>query len=374
MPTPRSHRHRLAVLHVALLAACSGQESGPAARRSPGARELSVAPIAILRDDTFPILARPEWISTDRRGRVLVTDFSDRDIKVYDAAGKRVGAIGRPGRGPGEFSVLMSGQAYGDSVIGFDFGSRLSVFSGDGRYVRAASFRPPGVRSVSLARAVDDSLFLLLVYPTAGIGANLLALARPDGEIVSSFFNPFRQLGTDPAVVQHTGIEADAKGGVVFAALVGGDSVYAFDYSGRRLASGPVDPAQPLVTTRRLVAGNGGKPRRPNGTSVFHHNRNVIRIVALDSASAVVHVARYDAVHGVDRLDGGTILLVALRDGKIHHLGRQELPVGLLGRSAAGEPLLLGYADPESATYALARLVVGPPPASRGAATDGGRR
>ena len=66
-------------------------------------------------------------------------------------------------------------------------------------------------------------------------------------------------LGRDPTIIQNTGVDADGRGGVVFAGMTGGDSIFAFDYSGRLLASGPVDPVQPVPTVHALLAAAGVK-------------------------------------------------------------------------------------------------------------------
>lgn len=45
-------------------------------------------------------------IAVDPRGFVYVADAGSRDIRVFDAAGVFVRAIGREGEGPGEFQYL----------------------------------------------------------------------------------------------------------------------------------------------------------------------------------------------------------------------------------------------------------------------------
>lgn len=266
--------------------------------------------------------------------------------------------VGRVGRGPGEFASLWAGQAYGDSMIAYDLvGSRVSVFGPDGRYVRALALEPSPRPTALAVRAVDDSLFLLTASPAGARGGDLVYLIRPGGSPVASFFNPDSYLGQDMKLRQQTMVLADGADGVVFTALVGGDSVYAFDYSGRRLAATLIDAIQPLVTTRTLLERNGGRERRPDGSFFSHGNRNVIALVALDSATVVMQVAPYDAVNGTDRLGGGTMIVATLRpSGGLAVIGREEMESGLLGRDRARRPLLLRYTSPRADAYEVVRM------------------
>lgn len=339
-----------------LVAACSGSQ---AAERPVEARALRLEPVTTLVDDTAALLARPGDISIDSRGRYVVSDPSDKNIKVYDPDGRRVSTLGRPGPGPGEFRALATAWALGDSVLAFDFrGARFSVFSPDARYTRAFEL-PKGISHPWTVQVVDDSLLLLVASPLRSSKSNLLTLIRRDGSVVSSFFNKSSYFAGRPQLIQNTGVIADARGGRLFAALIGGDSVYAFDYAGKPLGSYPADPDVPLVTTRSLLAGNKWSMRRPDGTYVVDGNRNVIRLVALDRSTVALHVVAYDVKHGVDPLDGGTILTLTVDEaGGATARGRAELRAGLLGRDRTGNALLVGYAGDSSDRYVVSRLVM----------------
>jgi len=339
---------------LAATAACSG--TGDVEGRSTAPRALSLVPIATLDDGSAPVLGEPSWVAGHPDGRFLVPDFSDRNVKIYDAAGKRAGTLGRAGQGPGEFSGPMYTGFYHDSIVEVDFVNGISLFSPQGRFARKLSLRGPRNRPVMDARVVDDSLLLLLTPAGGDRGTRLLSLVRSDGTEVSSFFDAYHLVGRDPEVVQSMGVQADGRGGVVFAALVGGDSLFAFDYSGARLAASLVDPAQPLVPVRKLIAANGGRRRKPDGSWVMHNNRNVLRIVALDSSTAVVFVAPYDTLNGTDPIQGGTVLVVTLEHGRIRHIGRREVAAGLIGRDSGGRALMLGYADSAAERYVLSHL------------------
>jgi hypothetical protein len=344
------------VLCLMLVAACSGSE---AAERPVQARTLRLEPVATLLDDTAAVLARPGDISIDANGRYVVSDPSDKNIKLYTPDGRRVSTLGGPGRGPGEFLALATALALRDSVLAFDFrGARFSVFSPDARYARSFEL-PRDVARPWTVQVVDDSLLLLVGTPMRSSRGDLLTLVRRDGSVVSSFFNKSSYFGGKPQLIQNTGVVADARDGRVFAALVGGDSVYAFDYAGKRLGAYPADPEQPLVTTRSLLAANRWSIRRPDGTYVVDRNRNVIRLVALDRSTVAMHVVAYDVKHGVDVLEGGTILTLTVDEaGGATARGRAEMAAGLLGRDRSGNALLVGYAAGNGDEYVVSRLVM----------------
>jgi 6-bladed beta-propeller len=345
----------LAFLAILSLASCRG--SGGAAGRGLRQRSLVDRDLVRLDDAGEAILARPEWLSMDAAGRYFVSDRSDKNVKVYGPDGRRTLTVGRPGRGPGEFAALLTAQVYGDSLVAYDFeGARLSVFSRDGRFARAITLSRLPFVPFSV-RVVDDSLFLAVAAMPGGERRSALALIRPDGTVVSSFFALRRYLGTNPQVLQYVGIMADGAHGVVYAGVAGGDSVWAFDYHGNRLGAAPVDSVQPLVTTRTLVERNAGKARRGDGGWVMDAQRSLMQMVALDSASVAMQVAVFSAKFGVDLLDGGTLVVAALAPGgEIRAIARRDLDGGLLGRSRAGAPLVMRYAGPEQDTYRISEL------------------
>lgn len=348
-----------AAVALVVLAACDGSRGGrgSTATGRDGSRELALEVVARLDDRGQPILARPELTSVDSRGRYFITDRSDKNVKVYDAEGRRTLTFGRAGGGPGEFQSLITAQIYRDSLVVHDFlNPRGTVFGPDGRYARALSLVTRGMPVPRHVRVVDDSLFLLVAPVPGNADRDLVTLVRPDGSKVSSFFNQASYFRNDPNLIQHTGVIADAANGLVFVALVGGDSVWAFDYTGRRVATHPIDPVQPLVTLKTLLARNGGKPQRPDGTWVMHDTRRVIKLVALDSATVAMQVAPYDTKHGIDPLDGGTLLVVGVAsEGAMRTLSRHDLVGALVGRDRDGRPLLLRYASPDGDSYELIR-------------------
>ncbi|MEW5926276.1 MAG: 6-bladed beta-propeller [Gemmatimonadota bacterium] len=332
----------------------------------PDPAPLALQTGTLLQNGTAPVPGRPDGLSVLRGGAFLLSDYSDKDLKIYAPNGRRLRTIGRVGRGPGEFIALNAGQVYGDSIMAYDFdGSRVTIFDTAGKVARTMTVHGPAGQSVWSVRVVDDSLFLLVSTPIGAHDKDLLTLIRPDGSVVASFFNRSRFFRGDPRVIQSTAVEADGKDGWIFAGQIGGDSVFAFDYAGRLRASGPVDPVRPLTTARALLGSNGGNPRRPDGISVFHGNRNLIRVVALDRGRVAMHVARYDAKVGIDPLDGGTILLSSIRRKRVALQGRGELPAALLGRGRDGGALLVGYEQSNPDWHVVSRLATAPPSPAR---------
>jgi hypothetical protein len=353
----RGRRSRGVLALVAVLCVASCRDSGGAAGRELRQRSLVDRDLVRLDDAGEAILARPEWLSIDAAGRYVVSDRSDKNVKVYGPDGRRTLTVGRPGRGPGEFAALLTAQVYGDSLVAYDFeGARLSVFTRDGRFARSISLSRLPFIPFSV-RVVDDSLFLAIAAMPGGERRSALALIRPNGTVVSSFFALRRYLGTSPQVLQYVGIMADGAHGVVFAGVAGGDSVWAFDYRGNRLGSAPVDPVQPLGTTRKRVEQNAGRARRADGTWVMDGQRSLMQMVALDSATVAMQVSVFSAKFGVDLLDGGTLVVAALAPGgEMRAIARKDLDGGLLGRSRAGAPLVMRYAGPEQDTYRISEL------------------
>jgi hypothetical protein len=341
--------------------ACEGGTADLSAGRGSQRRVFSLSAPVALHGPAGTLLARPDMASEDSRGRIVFADPSDRNVKLYDPAGALTHVVGRAGEGPGEFAALMAAQAYHDSVVAYDMnGPRLSVFGPDGRFAGARTPGPPGLPLPFTVRVVDDSLFLLVAAGLGGPSGKLLTLVRPDGSIRSQFLEPGRSLKGGPQVASVTTLLADAADGRVFAAVAGGDSVWAFDYDGRRLGAFPADPVKPLVTARSLIEGNGGKVRRPDGGYVVDGNRMVIGLVVMDSGTVALQIAPFDARLGIDLEDGGTFVVSTLAGGGARLLARQEVAGALLGRDRRGRLLILRYTSPEAEAHELVRATLVP--------------
>lgn len=94
-------------------------------------------------------------------GRILVGNRGSSELKIYDARGGHLRTFGRDGEGPGEFRMLSSVHADGDSVFVWDQrDQRLSVFSAESGFVRSLSLTPAGEGSLPRfdARFADGTI------------------------------------------------------------------------------------------------------------------------------------------------------------------------------------------------------------------------
>lgn len=85
------------------------------------------------RDDPDIGFSNIAGVDVDRDGLTYVLERTDREIRVYDREGRRVGTIGGPGQGPGEFERPSLFGVLGDTVWVNDSGlDRLTLFSRGG--------------------------------------------------------------------------------------------------------------------------------------------------------------------------------------------------------------------------------------------------
>jgi len=107
MPTTRNHFIAAALLHV-LASSAIAQES----------RTLRV--LWEVSEGTHPTadsLGLLSGLARDRRGHIYVSDRSDARVWVFDAAGRSLPAVGRKGRGPGEFEAPTGASVGPDGAL-----------------------------------------------------------------------------------------------------------------------------------------------------------------------------------------------------------------------------------------------------------------
>ncbi len=123
-------------------------------------------------------LLRPLQVVPSELG-LLVVDFGDRSVKLFDWSGRQIRKYGRRGRGPGEF-VTPTDVDVADSTIWVADGSarRLSRIEKSG--VKTTSLKTGALRVASIDRT---SAFVMTGTPT---GDGLFKLVR-NGEVVSRF-------------------------------------------------------------------------------------------------------------------------------------------------------------------------------------------
>jgi hypothetical protein len=340
---------RVLIVAVAISAACTRPDATRTENIQPS--RIAFSDALPLIDDRAAILATPTLASVDSKDRLVVSDKSDKNVKIYDASGKRVSTVGRVGGGPGEFVSLVSAYSFRDSIVTFDFAQhRLSVFAPDGRYVRMRVINP----SPFDVRVVDDSLLLQMKHP--GQRGALITITSLDGEIVGKPF--FERTFENEKLLYLTATFADGQDGRVFAALFGQDSIFAFDYKGRRVAAGPIDAVHPLPTMDDLLERHGGRAQGVGGTWFHHGMRALMRVVALKDGKAALFIANYDTKVGTDLLEGGELIIVGIDGHKIVELARQKTSSGLIGRDRSGQMIFMGYSDDSAERMTVQRALL----------------
>lgn len=103
-------------------------------------------------------------------GRVAVGNAASFEIMTFDARGRFIRALGRRGRGPGEFTSLWGMDRRGDTIMGIDAQLLAHVFAPDGRLVR----------SISRPRIDGFTIGEWLGWLPTGVGAYLVNVAPGD--------------------------------------------------------------------------------------------------------------------------------------------------------------------------------------------------
>lgn len=137
-------------------------------------------------DDTFNIVD----LEVGGDGRLYVADKSQAQIRIFDANGDLLHAVGRKGRGPGEFQEPRAVALHQSEQIFAvrDNDGRVSLFSRDGIYQQ--SFIVPGIlpSGSSSMTFVRDSLLAIGGFkPESMYDGDVIHLYTTDGELVSSF-------------------------------------------------------------------------------------------------------------------------------------------------------------------------------------------
>jgi hypothetical protein len=170
---------------LALAVAACGDAGAPSpasvARDSAGVRVVENARAAggawSLGDAVVAVGGGPEGDFFNVVGGALLPDGSFAvgvgglsEVRFYDATGEPRARFGRPGDGPGEFSLMGSlGGAGGDTVWVYDYGStRASLLTPDDGFVRSVTLAPPLGAGMVLGRQADGSLIVAQMWGTPG--------------------------------------------------------------------------------------------------------------------------------------------------------------------------------------------------------------
>lgn len=125
---------RLAALALTLPFSLSAQPTAPRVRIAEELR-LDAA------SEDFPTVSR---IFVGPRGQIVVPITQDMQLRIYDATGKRVAAVGRRGAGPGEFQSMSIAGWLGDTLWVSDIRQRRTTFIGPDYKVLRTDTWPQG--------------------------------------------------------------------------------------------------------------------------------------------------------------------------------------------------------------------------------------
>jgi hypothetical protein len=128
-------------------------------------------------------------------GRIVVGNGGSQELRFFDATGIFLTAVGREGKGPGEFTGLgMFGMAR-DSLHVFDWSLyRVSVFDQDGRFGRSYLIQVPGIAFPQAAGMLADGSWVIMsgfAFSPQKISAvvrdtSLFVRVSPEGAVVDS--------------------------------------------------------------------------------------------------------------------------------------------------------------------------------------------
>jgi len=94
----------------------------------------------IATESLSELLYFPEFqrtIEVSENNKLFIPDWSNQRILIYNSDYEFVNAIGRPGRGPGEFGQLGKVSLSGDTLIAMDINRRISIFNLDGEFLHS---------------------------------------------------------------------------------------------------------------------------------------------------------------------------------------------------------------------------------------------
>lgn len=189
------------------LAACSRGEAADAAVAEP---QLTVAgwslePAARVGGAEAPgqeQLFTVSSVAEDADGRFYIANFGDKRVLVFDSAGTFVRAIGRGGRGPGEFAAPRSVAAVGDALLVLDMAlGRISRFRrADGAFLGDVAF-PQDAGMPAEMRAAPNGSVMVEFRPRTNSGVQSPAYIAPVNAATGAVDRAGRvQLDTVPRV------------------------------------------------------------------------------------------------------------------------------------------------------------------------------
>lgn len=185
-------RLTLVLIFGALVAACDAaaqQTLVPEGATCPRCK-ISARPTVSIGDMEGPgaFSSAPAHVTTDRFGRFLI--YAEKIPQVFDARGRFLSDIGRPGKGPGEiFDPGFPVAVAGDSILVIEPRmNRASLFGPDLQFAR--QIRLPGSMSPSIVvlHWPDSVVFTGQIHTRERFGfpIHLISLAENDAQVLRS--------------------------------------------------------------------------------------------------------------------------------------------------------------------------------------------
>ncbi|HEX6042542.1 6-bladed beta-propeller [Longimicrobium sp.] len=203
MPFSRHSRQVLSAVSLGLvLAACGEGEAAPLAESAPeigSARfddRFKLVRSVTLEQPDSALIVRVSGIDLDSRGRILIGDVSEGNVKLFARDGRLLRVIGRKGMGPGEFEQPRYPRFGPDGLIYVADAQnpRVQVFDTTGALVAATpvltlgliqGFRPLQGRRLLLAVESTEAREVLAELDMDGhVRRRMLAVGeiRPTGQ------------------------------------------------------------------------------------------------------------------------------------------------------------------------------------------------
>lgn len=128
------------VVMAAIAAGCGDERPASGDGRAVWTAELAGEIGSISGDDA---LADVLFVTVGPASRVYVTQWRVPYVAVFDSTGSLLGAIGRAGMGPGEFSPQPGRMGWKGDTLWVSGGYKTQLFSRSGEYLRGVGFRNP---------------------------------------------------------------------------------------------------------------------------------------------------------------------------------------------------------------------------------------
>lgn len=143
-----------------------------------------VVEIGVDEDDSTQHLVRVREVHRLRSGQIVVLDEGRSRLLAFDSSGRAIGAIGRRGEGPGEFSRIRGLYRCGGDSLVVNEVHRLSLFDPQIRFIRTIQLTPRGTDGA--LRAIGMGFDCSTIFMQSGF--NVMPPPGKAGLMQATFF------------------------------------------------------------------------------------------------------------------------------------------------------------------------------------------